>query len=187
VMAAPNDADPQFAPMSSAVTDANGYWVAKIPRGPSRLIEAVYGGTATTSATTSTTVKLVVPARVRILSHTPAVAWGQTVTFRGRVYGGFVPRAGINLKLRYGYGKSWVTYGVKTHVGKRGRFTTRFTFGPGDPSRHFRFHFQFSTLPGGDYPWSHAKSNTVVVRVGGHPRVHHRRRHHHGGHRKNRS
>jgi hypothetical protein len=132
-------------------------------------------------------VKLMVPARLRILSHTGRVAGGQTAVFRGRVYGGFVPRAGINLKLRYGYGKAWVTYGVKTHVGAGGRFTTRFTFGPGDPSRHFRFHFRFSTLPGGDYPWSHASSNIVVVRVGGHPKVHHHRRHHRRRHHHHRS
>jgi hypothetical protein len=177
VYAAPNDADPQFVPMSSAVTNADGYWIAKVTAGPSRLLEAGYGGSATTAAASSTTVKLMVPARLRILRHTARVAWGQTVTFRGRVYGGFVPRAGINLKLRYGYRKAWVTYGVKTHVGASGRFTTRFTFGPGDPSRHFRFHFRFSTLPGGDYPWSHARSNIVVVRVGGHPKVEHHRRH----------
>ncbi len=30
--------------------------MAKVPRGPSRLIEAVYGGTSTTAATTSTLV-----------------------------------------------------------------------------------------------------------------------------------
>jgi len=67
---------------------------------------------------------------------------------------------------------------VTTHVGPAGGFTTTFTFGPGDPRDHIRFHFQFATLPGGNYPFHTAESNTVSVLVGGHPRSpgHHPRR-----------
>jgi hypothetical protein len=181
ILGAANNAAHAFAPISSATTDADGFWVAKIPAGPSRLIEAAYGGTATTAAASSTLVRTIVPARLRILSHTARVAWGQTVTFRGRVYGGYVPRGGINIRLRYGYRHQSITYGVKTHVGPRGRFRTTFTFGPGDPRDRVRFHFQFATLPGGNYPFHTADSNTVSVLVGGHPpsprhTTHHRRR-----------
>ncbi len=169
ILGAANNAAHAFAPISSTTTDANGFWVAKIPAGPSRLIEAAYGGTATTAAASSTLVRTIVPARLRILSHTARVAWGDTVTFRGRLYGGYVPRGGVNIRLRYGYRRQSITYGVKTHVGPRGRFRTTFTFGPGDPRDHVRFHFQFATLPGGNYPFHTADSNTVSVLVGGHP------------------
>lgn len=181
VLATPNDAAPAWAPMSTAITNANGYWIAQVPPGPSRLLEAVYNGTPTTAATTSGTVRLRVPARIRIISHTARVAWGKTATFRGRVYGGYIPRGGINVRLRYGFRHQSVTYGVKTHVGPEGRFTTTFIFGPGDPRTHIRFHFQFATLPGGNYPYHTATSNSVTVRVGGHPRPrhHHRRRRRH--------
>jgi hypothetical protein len=178
VLGAANNAAHAFAPMATATTNADGFWVAKIPAGPSRLLEAQYGGTATTAAASSTLVRTIVPAKIRILSATPRVAWGQTATFRGRVYGGYIPRGGINVRLRYGYRRQSVTYGVKTHVGPRGRFTTRFTFGPGDPREHLRFHFQFATLPGGNYPYHTASSNTVTVRVGGHPRPPRHNRHH---------
>jgi hypothetical protein len=182
ILAAPNTGDPRFQAVSSAVTDTNGFWVARIPSGPSRLLEAEYAGTTTMAAASSTTVKLRVPARLRILSHTLRVAWGQTVRFTGRLYGGFIPPGGVNLRLRYGYGRSWTTYGVKTHVGGDGRFATSFTFGPGDPRDHLRFRFEFATLPGGAYPWAPAHSNIAEVAVGGHPHAHHhprrsRRRH----------
>jgi hypothetical protein len=177
ILAAPNTgASPQFAAVSSAVSDANGFWVAKIPAGPSRLLEADYAGTSTTAPASSTTVKLRVPARLAILSHTVRVAWGQTVRFTGELYGGFIPPGGVNLRLRYGYGRSWTTYGVKTHVGGDGRFATSFTFGPGDPRDHLRFRFEFATLPGGAYPWAPARSNIAEVVVGGRPHAHRDRR-----------
>jgi hypothetical protein len=117
ILGAPNiGAGLQFTAVSSAVTDADGYWVAKIPAGPSRILEAQYGGTSTTAPASSETVKLRVPARLAILSHTTRVAWGETVRFTGRLYGGYIPRGGVNVELRYGYGKSWATYGVKTRV-----------------------------------------------------------------------
>jgi len=178
VLGAANNAAHAFTPIATTTTNASGFWVARVPAGPSRLLEAQYGGTATTAAASSTLVRTIVPARIRILSAASRVAWGGTVTFRGRVYGGYIPRGGINIRLRYGYRSQSTTYGVKTHVGPRGRFKTAFTFGPGDPRDHIRFHFQFATLPGGNYPFHTAKSNTVSVRVGGHPRPprrHHRR------------
>jgi hypothetical protein len=179
ILAAPNTGtSPQFAAVSSAVSDANGFWVAKIPAGPSRLLEADYAGTPTTAPASSTTVKLRVPARLAILSHTVRVAWGQTVHFTGQLYGGYIPPGGVNLRLRYGYGRSWTTYGVKTHVGGDGRFATSFTFGPGDPRDHLRFRFEFATLPGGAYPWAPARSNIAEVVVGGRPHAHHDRRRH---------
>ncbi len=180
VLGAPNTGAPQFSPISTATTNADGFWVAKIPRGPSRLLEAQYAGNAADAAANSTIARTIVPARIRILSATPRVAWGRTATFTGRVYGGDIPRGGINIRLRYGYRSQSVTYGVKTHVGPRGRFRTTFTFGPGNPRDVLRFHFQFATLPGGGYPYHTATSNSVIVRVGGHPRpVGHHRRHRH--------
>lgn len=184
ILGAANNAAHAFAPISTTTTNADGFWVAKIPAGPSRLLEAEYPGTATTAAASSTLVRTIVPAKIRILYAPARVRWGGTVTFRGRVYGGEIPRGGINIRLRYGYRQQSTTYGVKTHVGPSGRFTTGFTFGLGDPRYHVRFHFQFATLPGGNYPFHTAESNSVSVLVGGHPPPHtqhrgrrHRRRH----------
>ena len=175
ILAAPNTGTGLvFTAASSAVTDADGFWVAKIPAGPSRILEASYAGTPTLAAASTTTVKLRVPAKLKILSHTRRVGWGYTVRFSGRVFGGHIPPGGINLQLRYGYGKAWTTYGVKTHVEGNGRFRTAFTFGPGDPRRFYRFHFRFDTLPGGNYPWASGASNRVDVTVGGHPHAKHR-------------
>jgi hypothetical protein len=184
ILGAPNNAAHPFAPISTTTTNANGFWTAKIPPGPSRLLQAAYAGTPATAPAGSTLVRTIVPARIRIRTTTPRVAWGQTATFSGRVYGGYIPRGGINVRLRYGYRNQSTTYGVKTHVGPHGRFTTTFTFGPGDPRDRIAFHFQFATLPGGNYPYHTATSNTITIHVGGHPHPHHHRRHGHHRHRR---
>ena len=46
VLSAPDDGHGSFAPVAWTTTASNGGWTAKIPAGPSRLIEADYGGGA---------------------------------------------------------------------------------------------------------------------------------------------
>ena len=75
-----------------------------------------------------------------------------------------LPPGGALIELHYGYGRAWTVYGVKPHVTSK-RFTTRFTFGPGQSP--LTFGFKVSTLPGGEYPYSPGSSNTVRVAVGG--------------------
>jgi hypothetical protein len=190
ILAAPENGLGQYAAIATVTTGSDGSWSVKIPAGPSRLLEAAYAGNADNEPATSAPVKLTVPARVRIRSVTPLhVAWGGTIHIHGRLYGGYLPAGGALVRLRYGAGGSQITYGVKTHVGGDGAFTTSFTFGPGNPSHHVKVAFQVASLPTGDYPFAPARSNTVTVIVGGHPhsgggrsghrKRHHRTKHHH--------
>jgi hypothetical protein len=66
-------------------------------------------------------------------------------------------------------GSAVTTYGVKEHVTGRGRFSTTYTFGLGDPRVHQSYWFQIASLPMGNYPYAPASSRRMSVLVGGHP------------------
>lgn len=171
VMTAPDNGLGAFSPAAAAVTAANGSWVAKLPAGPSRIVEAVYGGDGTLEPSNSSQVHVVVPAKVRLISVSPRhVAWGGTVRIVGQLVGGYLPPGGALVRLRLGQGAGYTTYGVQEHVTGNGRFATTYTFGAGLPSVHQTFWFQIASLPmGGDYPWAPADSRKLDVVVGGHP------------------
>jgi hypothetical protein len=171
VMTAPDNGQGDFQ-LAAVVTSApNGGWTAQLPPGPSRLVEASYGGSATTEAAVSPAVSVAVPAKVELLRVSPRrVAWGGTVRLVGQLEGGYLPAGGALVRLRIGLGSAMTTYGVQTHVSGSGRFSTRYTFGEGDPSFHRTYWFELATLPIGDYPYAPARSRRVYVTVGGNPR-----------------
>jgi hypothetical protein len=191
ILAAPNNGTGQYAQIASATTSATGAWTATIPAGPSRLIEASYAGSGTTEPATSAPITLTVPAKIRITSIRPShVAWGSTIKISGELFGGYLPPVGALVELDYTYGHATTVYGVKTHITTK-RFSTSFTFGPGD--RPVVFGFQAATLPTGDYPFASSSSNTRDVSVGGisktssppaRRRKHHKAKTHHHNHSK---
>ena len=170
VLTAPDDGLGTFTPAAEAITAANGTWTVSLPAGPSRLIEAAYPGSATTERSRSGLINLLVRSRVELTSVTPnRVAWGQTVTIKGRLLGGYLPAAGINVRLRIGIANAKTTFGVKEHVSGTGKFSATYTFGPGDPRIHRTYWFQIASLPAGDYPYTPSSSSRINVQVGGHP------------------
>jgi hypothetical protein len=170
VLTAPDDDTGRFTPAAEVITAANGTWTVSLPAGPSRLIKATYAGSATTLQSTSGQVNLLVPAKVKLKSVTPRqVAWGQTVTIKGRLLGGYLPTGGVNVRLRIGFAKANTTFGVKEHVSGAGNFTATFTFGPDSPQVHRTYWFQIASLPAGDYPYTPSASNRMYVEVGGRP------------------
>lgn len=168
VLSAPDNGLGRFTLASTATTAANGTWSAPLPPGPSRLVEAVYNGGPTTEASVSGQVKLVVPAKVRLLRISPRhVPWGGTIRIVGQLVGGYLPPGGALVRLRIGLGSAFTTYGVHEHVGGHGRFKTTYTFGVGDPRVHRSYWFQIASLPMGDYPYAPASSRRLTVSVGG--------------------
>jgi len=178
VLTAPDNGSNQFTQAAVVITTANGTWTAKLPPGPSRIVEAVYGGDPTTESASSGQVHVVVPAKVKLLSVAPRrVAWSGTVRITGQLLGGYLPPGGALVRLRIGEGASYQTYGVQEHVTGSGRFTTTYTFGAGQASSFQRFWFQIASLPMGSYPFSPSDSGRRYVLVGGHPAIPHHRRH----------
>jgi hypothetical protein len=180
VYTAPDNGLGHFTPAAGTTTAADGSWTVKVPAGPSRLIEAAYGGGASTEPSVSAQVRLTVPAKVKLLKIAPGhVAWGHMIKLTGQLKGGYLPHAGENVRLRIGEGRDFTTYGVHVHVHGKGRVTTTYRFGAGDPSIHRTYWFQLATLPQGDYPYAPANSEKLLVHVGGHPKppATHDRRH----------
>ena len=170
VLAAPDNGLGQFTPVATAITAPNGTWSAQLPAGPGRLVEAAFGGGPTTEPSVSAQVRLIVPAKVKLLSATPRrVAWGGTVRLVGELVGGYLPPDGALVRLRIGQGSAQTTYGVHEHVGGDGRFTTTYTFGQGLAGVHRTYWFDVASLPTGDYPFAPARSRRLTVQVGGHP------------------
>jgi hypothetical protein len=178
VLTAPDNGLGQFSPAVATTTASDGSWSAELPAGPSRLVEAVYGGAATLEPVTSAQVRVLVPGIVKLISVTPRrVAWGGAVHIVGRLVGGYLPSGGALVRLRIGFGSAYTTYGVQEHVTGHGRFSTTYTFGLGDASIYRSYWFQIASLPMGNYPWEPSSSRRVSVLVGGHPPPPRRRRH----------
>ena len=194
ILGAANDGHPQFAPVSAATTNADGIWVAKIPAGPSRLLAAVYGGTATTAGATSTTVKLVVPAKIRLAISPRILPWRHRITIAGRMRGGHVPRDGVALRflVRYPHSPQRSTL-LALRTDRRGRFRFTWSYHSGRGVAHYPFSVA-TTAAETDYPFASGSSRVIRVTFGRRTphrhrhrhrhRHHHRRHRHHRGHRR---
>ena len=107
VLSAPDNGGGNFTPVAWATTASNGGWSAQIPAGPSRLIEADYGGAANVEPSLSGQVTETVPAKVKLLRVVPRrVAWGGTVRITGQLVGGYLPSGGALVRLRIGLGSA---------------------------------------------------------------------------------
>jgi hypothetical protein len=162
VLTAPNNGLGHWSQATAAVTGANGVWTATLPAGPSRLIEAAYGGDSTTLPSTSATARLIVPAKLAIHISPRATRWGGTITIAGRVLGGYIS-AGKLLRLRIGVAGVRGTVGIPS-VRPNGRFRTTWTFSAGRGVVHY--WFSVSTLNEADYPFAPASSRRLYVKVG---------------------
>ena len=170
VLTAPDDGLGQFTSAAVTTTAANGAWSAQLPVGPSRLVEAYYAGAPTLEPSVSAQVRVIVPAKVKLISVRPRrVAWGGTVRITGQLLGGYLPTGGALVRLRIGQASNFQTYGVQEHVTGNGRFTTTYTFGAGYAGIYRSYWFQIATLPIGNYPYAPASSGRQSVLVGGPP------------------
>ena len=169
VLAAPDNGSGSFSPVATTTTAADGV-ERDHPRGS---ITDHPGGLQRRRGLAAVPVEHVhetVPAEVRLISVSPRrVAWGGTVRLVGQLVGGYLPRGGALVRLRIGEGSAVTTYGVREHVGGRGRFVASYTFGAGLSAIQRAFWFQVASLPMGDYPFAPADSRRVSVLVGGHP------------------
>lgn len=167
ILSAPDNGLGQYSEIGSVTTAATGVWKATLPPGPSRLVEAAYAGSSTIRPS-SGYARLTVPASVRVLRVWPRhVRWGDQVHIRARLLGGFLPPQGALVRLRLGYGKAKVTYGVREHVGGNGTFVVTNRFGPGPPAIVRHYWLQECTLPEGDYPFAPACGPRSAITVGG--------------------
>jgi hypothetical protein len=162
VMTAPDNGLGQWTLAAVVTTAADGAWSAALPAGPSRLVEASYGGDTATLPSASATIQLIVPAKIKIHIAPRSTPWGGTIRISGRVLGGYIP-TGKLLRLRIGVAGVRGTVGIPS-VRRNGRFRTTWTFSSGHGVVHY--WFSVSTLNEADYPFAPAGSRRVYVRVG---------------------
>jgi hypothetical protein len=179
ILTAPNNGQGQFTPTATATTGANGSWTAQLGPGPSRLVEATYGGSPTLLATTSAAVQTITPAEIRIKITPTIVPWGSKIRVTGRVLGGYVPSNSNLLRLNVGIGRIGHLEGLP-QIQPNGRFVIVWKFDPG----HGVLHpwFSVGTLAESAFPYSPGMSKRIVITVGEPTppaRHHHRAAHHH--------
>jgi hypothetical protein len=162
ILAAPDNGRGAFAQVGAATTGPDGSWSARLPPGPSRLVEAVYDGSATVEPSASAPARTVVPSSLSMQVRPHATHWGATIQIRGRVRGGYIPRAGELVVLWIGWpGGSTEIGHLYTH--RDGRFGSTYTFLRGNGRE--RYHLWAATAKESDYPYAPNRSRPVGVTV----------------------
>ncbi len=162
VLTAPDNGLNHFHIEDVVTTASDGSWTAPLHPGPSRLIEAISGGSATTESTISEQVKLTVPAKILVNAQPTHTHWGATIHIQGRVLGGYIP-PGKLLRLRIGAQGISGTVGIPD-LTPNGRFHTTWTFARGNGT--VTYWFSVSTFPEAAYAYAPASSRRVYVTVG---------------------
>jgi hypothetical protein len=180
VLTAPDNGSGGFSEAATATTSATGTWQARVPAGPSRIVEAVYNGSSTTESSSSGQVKVRVPAKVRIAIHPRIVPWGALIRITGRVLGGYVPPNSKLLRLNVGIGRIGHIEGLPD-IQPDGRFVILWRFDAGRGILHP--WFSVATLPEAAFAYAPGTSPQVSVTLGrptprAPTRRKHRRHHH---------
>src|ERR1035437_257942 len=163
VLTAPNNGSNAFTEAATVSTTATGIWTAQLPPGPSRVVEAVFDGSATTESSSSGQVRVVVPAVVRIAIRPRIVPWGSEIHVIGRVLGGYVPTNSNLLRLDVGIGRIGHIEGLPDIL-PNGRFLIVWKFDRGQGVIHP--WFSVSTLSEAAFPYAPGTSKRVIVTLG---------------------
>jgi hypothetical protein len=148
--------------MPSPVTGQDGGFSVRLPGGvSSRAVRLGYRshlGDATPVATRTLT--LTVRAGVLLSVAPRAASVGQSISFRGRLLGGWIPRGGKPLVLEArSRGGSWLEFNV-IRASARGMFRASYRFKFPGP---VRYQFRAVSEAEADYPFAASSSNVVGV------------------------
>jgi hypothetical protein len=185
IFTAPNNGLGQFSLAAGATTSSTGAWSATLPPGPSRIIRAVYGGSATVLPTTAQA-SVNVPTKIKLSVSSRAVPWTGVLVLHGHLEGGYVPTDGVALRLLIrlpGHAHPYEPVPFRTDAA--GNFTIRWTWGRGFGVATYPFAVA-TTATESDFPFAASRSRWIPVTFGvshgtttSSPkrRVHHHRRH----------
>jgi hypothetical protein len=162
VMTAPDDGSPRFTQAALVTSAADGSWTARLPAGPSRLVQAIYDGAATVEPAASAPAKVIVPAALAMRVRPRTTHWGSTITIVGQVRGGYVPAAGELVILHVGWGGGSTEIG-HLYTDRHGRFHTRYTFLRGNGTVTYRLWATSARET--DYPYAPSRSRRISVTV----------------------
>jgi hypothetical protein len=166
ILTAPNNGQGQFSTAAWTTTRADGSWTARLSSGPSRLIEAAYGGSAGLLPVTSPPIELNVPARITLAVTPRTLPWSGTVTVRGHLDGGHVPPDGVALRLLIAVPHRSRPYEpVPFRTDGHGSFAVRWSWGTGSGVATYPFAVA-TTATESDYPFAASQSRWIPVMFG---------------------
>jgi hypothetical protein len=146
------------------LTAADGTFALRLPRGPSRQVEARFAGTRTLSPADggSSELEVLTSVAMRTSARTARVG-GAPVVFGGQVHrrGARLPSGGLPVELQFRVrGEAWAEFRT-VQTDRRGRFRYAYGFSD-DDSRGVRFQFR-AYISGGGWPYEPAASKPVSV------------------------
>jgi hypothetical protein len=157
-----NNGRQKYRLVAVATTAADGSWSARLPRGASRLVRAVFAGNPTAEPSISDAAHLIVRASITLSISPRSSHWGGTITLSGRLHGGYVPPAGEVVVLRIAW-KGGATEIGHLYARRDGRFRDTYTFLRGSGTQ--TYELWATTGSESDYPFAPGRSRRVSVTV----------------------
>lgn len=156
-----------FAPTSAEVrTAGDGTFSYPFGAGPSRAIKLTYRAFSDDSApSASASADLLVRPSISLTVLPTYTHNGHTITYRGRVYGGYIPQTGLALNVEYRDGSRWREFDRTRARGKDGTFVYRYTFRRTTIPIIYKFRVAIPGAGVTGYPYEAAASRSRSVRV----------------------
>ncbi|HZL54805.1 MAG TPA: hypothetical protein VFC22_04165, partial [Solirubrobacteraceae bacterium] len=145
-------------------TSSDGTFSYRIPPGPSRRIRVTYRAGGRRPAA-SAAASIVVTPQVSLAVTPTSTSNGHTITFTGRVSGGYEPPGGLPLELEYLEGNKWIPYRVVRTDPRDGRFRYAYTFRRTTQPITYTFRFVIPASGVDGYPFAAAVSPPRSVHV----------------------
>jgi hypothetical protein len=167
ILAAPNNQLGQWSQVAVVTTGADGTWSATLPLGPSRLVEAAYAGDTTTLPSTSNTVTMLVPARIKISITPHQLPWNGVLTIHGHLVGGYIPPDGVAMRVLIGLphlSHPYLAQSFRTNAA--GAFALKFkAFGGGHGVTRYPMWLA-TTSNESDYAYAKSSSRRINITFG---------------------
>ena len=145
-------------------TNADGTWSYRVPRGTSRLLRFAYRAFADDrefAHQTDLTVRVTAHAR---LSATPrTLRNGRSVTFRGRLVGGSIPKGGKLVEMEVRRGPRWQTFAT-VRASTKGTFRHRYRFLRTYSTTRYTFRARVRSEAAYSFSTGYSRSTRVTVR-----------------------
>ncbi len=154
----------EWSPLTQVVTDGNGRYAVRLPRGVSREVRVRFAGTRSLQPATEVA-RLFVRGWASLRLEPRNLRRGGTITFRGRVglFRAHVPPAGKLIQIQYLDGRKWRPAVKLGHTGRRGRFAIRYRFRR--ISRPTRIYFRILVPAEGGWPYATGASRVRTAYV----------------------
>jgi len=156
-----------YGSKSAEVTTAgDGTFSYALGPGPSRAIKLTYRAFSDDPGpAASGEAELFVKPSIALSVRPRRTRNGRTITFRGRVYGGYIPRDGLTLNVEYRDGSRWRAFDQTRGRGSGGRFVYRYTFKRTTIPIIYRFRVAIPGAGVTGYPYEATASRLRAVRV----------------------